>query len=192
MISAQSDLSGRPWPDVHSEALRQCLDDKMSFSKAAAAINAQFDTSYSRNALIGRASRMGLSSQLVRGRAKGEVRKQREYKPRIRIVPANGNSNKQRIIEIGMPEIAALRCVEVTPRNLTLLELEAGDCRYPYGDGEITFCGHAKFGESSYCGPHYALSRSHGHDVSPGGREKMRRTSRTRHKRMILEGTQHV
>jgi GcrA cell cycle regulator len=36
-----------------------------------------------------------------------------------------------------------LRCAKVQPRHLSLIELECGDCRYPYGgdqDGEaITF-----------------------------------------------------
>jgi hypothetical protein len=40
-------------------------------------------------------------------------------------------------------ESPKLRCAEVDPRHLSLLDLESGDCRYPYGgdeDGEaITF-----------------------------------------------------
>jgi GcrA cell cycle regulator len=57
-----------------------------------------------------------------------------------------------------------LRCVEVDPRYLTLVELESGDCRYPYGgdrDGDsITFCGHPRRRGSSYCTPHFRLTRN--------------------------------
>ena len=57
-----------------------------------------------------------------------------------------------------------LRCVEIEPRHLSLIELEHGDCRYPYGGDEegeaITFCGHPKRPGSSYCTPHFHLTRN--------------------------------
>ena len=56
----------------------------------------------------------------------------------------------------------ALRCVEIVPRNLSLLDLEPGDCRYPYGDETITFCGHPKMETTSYCVPHFHLCRGEG------------------------------
>ena len=53
------------------------------------------------------------------------------------------------------------RCVEIEPRHLSLVELERGDCRYPYGGDEegeaITFCGHPRRAGSSYCTPHFHL-----------------------------------
>ena len=55
-----------------------------------------------------------------------------------------------------------LRCVAITPRHLTLIDLEDNDCRYPYGgdtDGEpITFCGHPRREGSSYCTSHFHLT----------------------------------
>jgi GcrA cell cycle regulator len=55
-----------------------------------------------------------------------------------------------------------LRCVGIAPRHLSLLELENGDCRYPYGgdaEGEaITFCGHPRREGSSYCVSHFHLT----------------------------------
>ena len=51
----------------------------------------------------------------------------------------------------------------IEPRHLDLTELERGDCRYPYGGDEegeaITFCGHPRRPGSSYCTPHFHLSR---------------------------------
>jgi GcrA cell cycle regulator len=57
-----------------------------------------------------------------------------------------------------------LRCVRIEPRHLSLIELERGDCRYPDGGDEegeaITFCGHPRRSGSSYCTPHFRLSRN--------------------------------
>ena len=61
-------------------------------------------------------------------------------------------------------EPVKLRCVEIDPRHLSLAELEAGDCRYPYGGDEegeaITFCGHPRREDSSYCAAHFHLTRN--------------------------------
>jgi GcrA cell cycle regulator len=63
----------------------------------------------------------------------------------------------------GRPEPARLRSVGIRPRLLSLCELAPGDCRYPYGGDEegeaITFCGHPRFRGSSYCAPHFHLTR---------------------------------
>jgi GcrA cell cycle regulator len=59
-----------------------------------------------------------------------------------------------------------LRCVGITPRHLSLLDLAPDDCRYPYGGNEegevITFCGHARREGSSYCTSHFHLTRGPG------------------------------
>jgi GcrA cell cycle regulator len=64
---------------------------------------------------------------------------------------------------LGKVEPAKLRCVAIEPRHLSLIELERGNCRYPYGGDEegeaITFCGHPRRAGSSYCTPHFHLSR---------------------------------
>ena len=48
----------------------------------------------------------------------------------------------------------------IEPRHLSLIELERGDCRYPYGGDEegeaITFCGHPRRPGSSYCTPAFS------------------------------------
>ena len=63
-------------------------------------------------------------------------------------------------------ETEPLRCVEIEPRHLSLVDLGHGDCHYPYGGDEegevITFCGHPRRPGSSYCTPHFHLSRGPG------------------------------
>ena len=153
------------WSPQHSQALREYLARGMSFSAIAKALNARFKTLYSRNAALGRAKRMGLSSlsppkklprrwpRRRRGKAAGL------HKPRERHAPLVA-----RMPVFKRTEAPKLRCVELVPRHLSLLDLEASDCRYPYGgeaDGEaITFCGHPRREDSSYCTPHFHLTRA--------------------------------
>jgi GcrA cell cycle regulator len=151
------------WAEQHSQALREYLERGLSFSEVAKAINARFNTAYSRNATIGRAKRMGLS---------GPERPERPAGPKSRPQPSPARLKKMRAgLSAGTRPKAAvferaaalkLRCVGVAPRHLSLLELEAGDCRYPYGgdaEGEaITFCGHPRREGSSYCLSHFHLT----------------------------------
>ena len=151
------------WTPEHSDALRDYLARGLSYAEIARAINATFHTAYTRNATIGRARRMGISD-LSPARPKRrrkprplrvhQMRKRRAAKPRSSR-PILKRAAKLR-----------LRCVAIVPRHLSLLELESGDCRYPYGgdaDGEaITFCGHPRRPGSSYCVSHFHLTRGVG------------------------------
>jgi GcrA cell cycle regulator len=137
------------WEPKHSDALREHLAKGLPYSEIARRINAAFDTAYTRNATIGRARRMGLAGVAETGRSKTprksgllpfrkmrKTRKHRATKPRL----------PRPVLK--RASVLKLRCVGIEPRHLSLLELEARDCRYPYGgdrDGEaITFCGHPR------------------------------------------------
>jgi GcrA cell cycle regulator len=157
------------WAGRHSEALREYLAKGMSYAEIAKAINAKFKTAYSRNAALGRAKRMGLAGpdrprDLPQHWPKAtpkarphRLRKQRERLPTEFLRPMP-------IFERTEP--VKLRCVGITPRHLSLIDLEPGDCRYPYGGDEegqaITFCGHPRREGSSYCTPHFHLTRGPG------------------------------
>jgi GcrA cell cycle regulator len=155
------------WAEEHSRALREYLEKGLSFSRIAKAINARFNTAYSRNATIGRARRMGLS-----GPARADIPARRKPQPKPR--PARLRKMRARALAQSRPKRAVLkraaalklRCVGIVPRHLSLLELEPGDCRYPYGgeaEGEaITFCGHPRRSGSSYCVAHFHLTSSPG------------------------------
>lgn len=155
------------WAPAHSAALREFLAKGMSYSEAARAINAKFGTGYTRNAALGRSKRMGLTSpQRV------------ESPPIVPPLPSRPRPVRQResspLKRIASPPMSALqraepvklRCVGLQPRLISLLELGPGDCRYPYGgdkDGEaIAFCGHPRQSGSSYCTPHFHLTRGAG------------------------------
>lgn len=109
-----------------------------------------------RNAIIGKLHRLGLQNNRT---AIPKIPKPpRVNKPRLRIVSANSKSGQLRVFQSVDSDMAALRCVEVDPLHTTLADLAPGACRYPYGDGPFTFCGHPS-ADRSYCAPHYALSR---------------------------------
>jgi GcrA cell cycle regulator len=155
------------WANEHSDALREYLAKRMSFSEAVDAINAKFKTSYSRSAAIGRARRMGVAGP---DRAKDLPK----HCPAPKAPqPQPGRSREHHAPEFIPPmprfrrtETVKLRCVEIDPRHLSLTDLEPGDCRYPYGgeeEGEaITFCAHPRRQGSSYCAAHFHLTRGPG------------------------------
>ena len=152
------------WAPEHSDALREHLALGLSFSEAARRINSKFKTDYTRNAAIGRAKRMGLVGP------GGPKTPPRVVPPPLErpYIPATSRSRSTALFpfapEPGKAEPLNLRCVEIEPRHLSLVELEHGDCRYPYGGDEegeaITFCGHPRHTGSSYCTAHFHLSRN--------------------------------
>jgi GcrA cell cycle regulator len=170
------------WPPEHSQVLREYHAKGMSFSQIAKALNARFATAYTRNAAIGRAKRMGLADidqkraqkplleRMLRERASqagSSGPKLSDTRP-AGLILSEFRSRKPACAKVKPVE---LRCVEVFPRHLSLVELERNDCRYPYGGDEegedIRFCGHPRRKGSSYCTPHFHLTRD---PVIPTGR----------------------
>ncbi len=160
------------WAPAHSDALRKYFAMGMSFAEIARAINQQFKTHYSRCAAIGRARRLGLgyTGRLGLGLAIALPGELTSIVPKARSSNLHGMVKSQEALAewLARPghrtELPKLRCAEVDPRGLSLLELEAGDCRYPYGgdtEGEaISFCGRPKRKGSSYCHAHFHLTRN--------------------------------
>jgi len=158
------------WTAEHCQALREHFARGLSYSEIAAAINAKFKTAYSRNATIGRAKRMGIAiSDRPKTAPKHLPAKQpsKDQAPQLRRRREDRASDFIWPVPVFAPaEMPKLRCVEIDPRHLSLMELERGDCRYPYGGDEegeaIAFCGHPRRKGSSYCAPHFHLTRGPG------------------------------
>jgi GcrA cell cycle regulator len=153
------------WAPEHSGALQEYLALGMTYSEIARAINAKFGTHYSRNATISRARRIGLGGPARRPDLTPLPPKDRQVSERL-LRQRFAAMAKWFVPEFERVETPPLRCVDIEPRHLPLLELEPGDCRYPYGgdaEGEaITFCGHPKREDSSYCAAHFHLTRGPG------------------------------
>lgn len=56
------------------------------------------------------------------------------------------------------PDRRPMRCAEVDPLHVSILDLTDDCCRWPYGEQNFTFCGHRRIDGSSYCDAHDALS----------------------------------
>ena len=143
------------WTMEHETALGEFLANGLSHSQCAAELNEKFGTSYTRNSSIGKAHRLGLTGRIYvyvrRPRSETEATRRAKYERR----------KERRRIQLAscvMVNLEALRCVEVVPLHKSLIDLGPNDCRYPYGDGPYTFCGHPQMEGRSYCGSHTALS----------------------------------
>lgn len=107
-----------------------------------------------RNAVIGKVHRLGLSREKEIRVKVDAPRAPREHKALARVVKSNGNSNSHRVLWSVEAEPIEMRCAAVEP--LHLAEPETGKCKYPYGDGPFSFCGHDAPGKT-YCDLHHEL-----------------------------------
>ena len=158
------------WAPEHSDALREHRARGMSYSEIARAINAKFNTHYSRNATIGRAKRLGLAG--IDRPKDWTPPAPSDQQPSLRLLRKRFAAASRWLVPLfEREETAELRCVDVEPRHLSLLDLEPEDCRYPYGGDEegeaITFCGHPRREGSSYCTAHFHLTRGPGAALKP-------------------------
>lgn len=126
-------------------ALPEC-----SSQEIANRLNGEFGIYVSRNAVIGRANRIGLPPRKISS-ANKKPRKPRERKP----TKYGGMTS----LRFGEPLVTfAPRIIPDAPPslNLTIVELRADSCRFIAGDDHL-FCGHAAQKGSSYCPAHHAL-----------------------------------
>jgi GcrA cell cycle regulator len=157
-------MQSTDWAREHSDALREYFGRGMSFAEIAEAINARFSTAYSRSAVLGRARRIGLA----RAERPGD---RPRLQPKVRLPDPSQRRERDAAAlpwptQIEPAKPVKLRCVEILQRHVSLLDLEPGDCRYPFGgdtEGEdITFCAHPRHLDSSYCKAHFDLTRGPG------------------------------
>jgi GcrA cell cycle regulator len=152
------------WTAEHSAALQEYVTRGMSYAEAADALNARFGTAYTRSAALGRGKRLGLvvppRREVASKLAKRAVPSKAAFTAPQERDPARASMSVE---SIERAEPVKLRCVGIRPRLVPLIELEDGECRYPYGgdrdDEPIMFCGHPRFRSSPYCAPHFHLTR---------------------------------
>jgi GcrA cell cycle regulator len=166
------------WTDELKERVK-ALFEEHSASVVANILRSEDGISLTKNAILGALFRMGVTKTKIakrspRPRIKATLRSPR---PRLRIIAANSNSSAMHVLEGIETAQPKLRCVEIEPLRFTLFDLGLNECRYPYGgdNGEaITFCGHPKDGESSYCAAHHQLTRLRRLEISDEERERRR------------------
>jgi GcrA cell cycle regulator len=147
------------WNDKNLETLRQLFRERYTASEIAEKLG----DGLSRNAVCGKLSRLGLT----RGLTVRHAREAPQPKPKASTVPVGSLAFKViRSIKAkhnGTDAPDALYIVhdaaDVVPLHISLLELTAETCRWPYGDGPFTFCGCQKISDGPYCYSHDFLSK---------------------------------
>lgn len=163
----------KKWPAEHDDALRTMAAQGKTNGEIARLLNQDFGTAYSRNAVIGRASRMGLRSQ------SGDKGGDASPKPkRKRGLSAD---DKIKIAARSNLPVSYLQRVESRPRMVCdappladgggesgargVALVEVTGCRWPSGDGvavPFTFCNSTPaFKGCAYCAEHRRMALRH-------------------------------
>jgi GcrA cell cycle regulator len=138
------------WTDEKVETLKRLHFNDYSFSEIANVLG------MTRNACIGKASRLGLSKPSAPvfrnkpepSKAKAKTPQSPKHRPQPQPI--------ERMFPEPQPAVGR-------PGGVTILDLEQGMCRWPIGEvGEesFRFCGDAALDSKSYCNAHFRLSCS--------------------------------
>ncbi len=152
---------GVTWDDQRIEQLKKLWGDGLSASQIAAALG-----SVTRNAVIGKVHRLGLS-----GRAKAKPAATARPRAKLAKAPsrtvttlvARGNLATVEVEEEVVPEALPVRENVVIPmtRRVSIMELREGVCRWPLGDplqADFAYCGGACATGRTYCEAHSRLA----------------------------------
>lgn len=145
-----------PWTEEQVEKLRKLTDDGLSCSQIAAQLGT------SRNSVIGKQHRVGIRSKRpsTQSVARAKPRKSKLYPERI--FKPYTKSTRKPPMDFDNYQSPTM---EVVPLKLSLLELKADQCRYPYGEPsnkDFFFCGLPAIEGRSYCLCHYQLTHTKG------------------------------
>jgi GcrA cell cycle regulator len=119
-------------------------DDLVAHGLSAAQIAAQLGGGMSRNAVLEKFHRLDLCRREPRSR-------RIKHRPRRR----HGFKSAPAFIASQLP---CQPVIPVEPLHIAFADLEPSHCRWPYGDGPFTFCGHWASSDQSYCAHHQAAT----------------------------------
>src|SRR3990167_5877017 len=114
--------SGTKWPEEHTAVFKKLYAEGLSGSQVAHLMNWELGTDYTRNAIIGKAHRMGFARRSSKPRPrsqkwKADAPKTRKLKPIIRYRELPRPLQFLQLDESILPS-----------RELSLLELGSGEC----------------------------------------------------------------
>lgn len=143
----------RYWTEQRVAELKELFDEGLTDRQIAERMGC------TSNAIEKKRPDLGLKRKPQRARYKVvNAEKPRAITPTFKIVAANGHTSQKRVIESVVADMRPIRCVEVVPLNIPLLDLEPHHCRYPVTEeGPHLFCGRDKF-SGAYCTDHYFLT----------------------------------
>jgi GcrA cell cycle regulator len=142
-----------PWPAAATDCLREYWERGLSASQCTRAINEEFGTRFSRNAVIGKAYRLGLAKR-GRGYRPPQAAAPMPSRPKRRLSNPAGPA-------LAKPPAVASVASEPLPQAVTLAELLPHHCRWPFGDPRLPgfrFCGARRADHLPYCVIHARLA----------------------------------
>lgn len=141
------------WGGEVDEFLKHCVFvEQLSSSVAARALSERFGSYVTRNAVIGRLHRLGLSAgvKVVPRPKLSQAREEPTLKVKKTVLPPVFKSE----------ESVPLPPEKPAPAKALLLDDPGDGCRWPFGDTvPFKFCGCPRQGRSSYCESHTAERR---------------------------------
>jgi GcrA cell cycle regulator len=139
------------WTDERIALLKQRWAEDLTCRAIAAELGG-----ISRNAVIGKARRLGLADR-KRTPAAPPARKPAERPPNA---PKHPWRN---LVRVPPTLVSAVPAQPTQASRRSILDLKAGECRWPHGDPRekenFYFCGAPITALRPYCGPHCALGR---------------------------------
>lgn len=147
------------WTGDLVERLKKLWSDGESGSIISRKLNDEFNTNFTRNAVIGRAFRMNLPKK---GRSPSDNASAQHLKRRLTL--------KRGRPAVERPTVTAPLKDDEIPleQRKQLLDLKRRDCRWPVGDPGTPgffFCGGVSLLDSPYCAAHH--KRAHGYVREP-------------------------
>ena len=128
------------WGSENIDLLRDLIAQKLSALVIANTMTRRTEFTFTRNAIIGKARRLGLALLGNDNRPRPVI-----VKPPKKPNPVN--SIKIRPLFPSAPKGPTFEEVVASPKCLTILEIERGQCYWPtslaYDHEPVTFCGHA-------------------------------------------------
>ena len=148
------------WTDERMEELRKLWGEGLSASQIANSLGG-----VSRNAVIGKIHRLGLSGRVKTPRSPARrPTAARPAKPKAQARVMAVGSTVVKVVEGEVPEpVIEPRVAEIVPINggVGLLDLKPGCCRWPVGDPadeNFRFCGAKTGPNDTYCQAHAELA----------------------------------
>ncbi len=178
------------WDEERTDYLKEIWPGGQSATITAGLINAKFHTSFTRNAIIGKVHREGLSLRGVRN-PKGRLRSHGKRDPRqvmlrttLQKINQNSYAREAREFEADdeLLSIEARAAADVVGATMADLEQNDGRCRYPIGDpreASFGYCGKEAVGQ--YCTHHHARC------MSPMPKHKPKTEAQVRENRAIFK-----
>lgn len=143
------------WTQARLDHATALYKDGASLAEIAAAIGGGI----TRNAVIGMAHRQGWSGRKPPGTSlRTQQRKKRanaDHGTTMR-VQWKAAPPPPKPVRVQPPRIEDIQ--QPVSRDVALLDLKTGDCRWPSGDGPFLFCGHRPLASKSYCEYHARLA----------------------------------